>query len=238
MAYRPTLWISQRVRRYALAILLLLDALFIGLHLLRAVLNDTSYGGFLLDRRWSLELDRSYPEQFQYLLAGLTVVVLLALYSLRRALTYLGWTLAFLFILVDDSFSLHERFTEMFVVATGPYPVLGLETEVYAASILWGVVGLGLLVVLALGYRRDKASRAFSRRLGYLLVALFICGGVLDALHLLADGTNVGRPVTFALGTLEDGGELIVMSLALVLALEHFVAWRTLRSPGLDTYLA
>lgn len=237
MTYKSTTWTAKRVRRYALAILLLLDALFIGLHLLRAVLNDTSYTGFLLDRRWSLELDRTYPEQVQYGLAGLTAAVLLALYSLRRALTYLGWTLAFLFILIDDSFSLHERFTEMFIVTTGAYPVLGLEAEVYAASILWGLVGLLLAVFLTLGYRRDKASRAFSRSLGYLLIALFICGGVLDALHLLADGADVDRPVTFALGTLEDGGELIIMSLAPALALEHFVAWWKLRSPGLDTHL-
>ena len=206
MSRTPSAWTPERVRVVALTLLLSLDALFIGLHLLRAVLNDTSYGGFLLDRRWSLELDRTYPEQFQYLLAGLTAVALLALYILHRALTYLGWMLTFLFVLIDDSFSLHERFTEIFVATTGSTPVLGIEARIYAASILWGAVGLGLLVLLGLGYRRDTASRAFSRHLGYLLIALFICGGVLDALHLLADQADFGRAISFLLGTLEDWG--------------------------------
>lgn len=110
---------------------------------------------------------------FQYPQEALTATLLLALYLLRRSFTCLGWTLAFLFILVDDSLSLHERFTRAFDAATSFAPVLGLETQLYAAAILWAGVGLGLLCILGLGYHRNGATRAFSLRLCYLLLAPF-----------------------------------------------------------------
>ena len=217
----------KRQAAWTPTVLITLATLFIGMHLLRAVLNDTPYEGFLIDRRWSLEIDRSYPEMFQYLLAGLATLMLLRHFIRHHILTYLGWSLAFLFILVDDSFSLHERFTTMFVEKTDWGPILGLEAQVYAASILWLAVGLVLLALLAVGYHKDTPSRNFSRQLALLLFALFICGGVLDALHLLAGSAGMGRAVTFTLGTLEDGGELVTMSLALLLAARHARFGRT-----------
>lgn len=224
-----TLRTTRRTFTVSLTLLLLLDALFIGLHLLRAALNDTSHSSFLLDVRWSVEIDRSYPEMFQYLQAALTAITLAALYVLCKSLTYLGWTLAYVFILMDDAFSLHERFTQAFGTATSFPPVFGLETRLYAASILWGGVGLGLLGVVGLGYYRDRKTRAFSRKLCYLLLALFFFGGILDALHLLASTSDLSRWVTFSLGTLEDGGEIVVMSFSVAFSLAQLVLLRSQR---------
>ena len=214
-------WTGRRVFAVSLGVVLFIDGFFFGAHVLRAYLNETSYHGFLLDRGWSLELDRSYPEQFQYLLAGLSAVTLGVLYVQRKSLTYLGWAAAFLFILVDDSFSLHEHFTRMLEVSTSSATLLGLETRVYAASVLWGLVGLVLLSILAVGYRRNPNTRQFSRRLAYVLLALFFFGGIIDALHLLAGEDHLSRMVKFFLGTLEDGGELISVSVGLALILAH-----------------
>lgn len=128
---------------------------------------------------------------------------------------------------MDDSLSLHERFTRAFDAATSFDPVFGLETRLYAAAILWAGVGLGLLGILGLGYRRDGATRAFSLRLCYLLLAPFFFGGVIDALHLLASTSDTSRWVTFALGTLEDGGEIVVTSFSLAFSLAQFVSVRS-----------
>ncbi len=225
-------WTGRRVFTVSLGVVLFIDALFFSAHVLRAYLNETSYHGFLLDRGWSLELDRSYPEQFQYLLSGLSAVVLGVLYARRRSLTYLGWSLAFLFILVDDSFSLHEHFTRMLEVATSSATFLGLETRVYAASVLWGLVGLVLLSILAVGYRRDPATQKFSRRLAYVLAVLFFFGGVVDALHLVAGEDHLGRATKFFLGTLEDGGELVSISVGLALVLAHASTHFALTKPA------
>ena len=62
---------GQQIFAVSLSALLFIDGLFLGAHILRTALNETSCQGFLLDRGWSLELHGSYPEQFQCLLAGL-----------------------------------------------------------------------------------------------------------------------------------------------------------------------
>ena len=215
-------WTGRQVFAVSLLLLLFVDGLFFGAHIMRALLNETSYQGFLLDVRWSLEIDRSYPERFQYLQSGLAAVVLFVLYTRHRSLTYLGWSLAFLFILIDDSFSLHEHFGRVFTAYMGSTSVLGIETRFYAESLLWGLVGLVLLVILGFGYRRDPRTRRFSRRLAYCLAALFFFGGFVDALHLLAQQGDAGRMLTFFIATLEDGGELLVISVALAYILAYF----------------
>lgn len=45
----------------------------------------------------------------------------------------------------------------------------------------------------------------------------------MDALHLLASTSDTSRWVTFALGTLEDGGEIVVTSFSVAFSLAQFV---------------
>ena len=222
--HKGAAWTPQHIRAVVLLSLMAFNGLLIGLHVARAVLNDTAYQGFLLESRWSLNYDQGYAELFQYLLTALTVALLLRLYTSHRVLTYLGWTLTFLFILADDALSLHERFTLFYASVVGQVDALGIETRVYAAAILWSGVGLLLTSLLVRGYFRDQDSRPFSRSLSLLLLGLFFFGGIVDALHLLAGIADVNRFVKFFLTLLEDGGELVMTSLMFVCVLTHFMS--------------
>ncbi len=216
---------------YPLAVLLVCDFVFISFHVLRAYLNDTAYEGFLLDTSWSLVLDRSYPEQFQDLKAGLSAAAILFAYWRRPSLTYVGWSLAFIYIVLDDILMLHERFASWLDGLNALPELAGLGAGVYGQLLLWGVVGSALLPLLIIGYR-DKLTRRLSRQLAGVMVGFFLFGGVLDAVHLVTDLAGSSRAVTFALGTVEDGGELMITSFALATALAHLARLRSATAPG------
>lgn len=232
---RPTGAVTTRsVFVATLAVLLVIDALFIGMHLVQGRLTyDPSYEGLFANNNvWSLGIDGSLSETYMYLKSGVAALILFILYSKRRTLTYLGWGLTLLFILVDDSLGLHEAFT-VFMVNNASLPtVLNVEGEHYAALILWALVGLVLMGLIFLGYLREPRTRRLSRWFFLLLGVLFFCGGVVDALRESAPDQALPL-VTYILKRtiiIEDGGEMVVLSFFVALALSHLKAQRTLQA--------
>lgn len=205
---------AHHIFLFALGVLLATDLFFMVMHVVN---NDK--GWF-----WSVGQDRSFSERYQYLKAAAGAGILLTLYWQRRSLTYLGWGMALLFILVDDAFFLHERFTDALLNASAP-TILGLNAHDYGAMVLWAVVGLVLLLPLGLGYLRDPATRRFSRRFFVILMLLFLCGGVVDTVRELADDFEnpLLRYVFMRTILVEDGGELIMVSFFAALSLKEFL---------------
>jgi hypothetical protein len=167
---------TQHIFLFTLAFLLAADLFFMAMHLV----TDSKVVA------WNLGLDRSFSESYQYLKAAVGAGILLVLYRQRRSLTYLGWGMALLFMLVDDAFFLHEAVTNALMNASAP-TVLGLSVHDYGAMVLWAVVGLALFLPLGLGYLRDPATRQFSRHFFVLLALLFLCGGVIDTVREMAE---------------------------------------------------
>lgn len=202
------------------------DLIFIALHLVRAMINDTAYRGFLLAPAWWLERDGGYSEIFQYVKCTLAVLLLLMMLVRWHALTYLGWSFGFLYMVVDDSLRLHETFGRQvgpWLESVGVMPAIGeLGPEAFAGPLLVAAAGSLTLLLVVVGYR-NRATRPLTRRLAVAAFGLFFCAVVLDAAHS-AVGSQLGRATNFVLGTLEDGGELLAMSLALATVVSHAVA--------------
>jgi surface polysaccharide O-acyltransferase-like enzyme len=76
-----------------------------------------------------------------------------------------------------------------------------LAVTAFFASILFGVIGVAY-------YRSDHDARSFSRSMLLLLVALAVFGVVFDMVHVMIKGPAW----EFALEIVEDGGEMVVMS--------------------------
>lgn len=225
---------ARRIFVVALTLFLLIDLFFVGAHVAhRQLVRDPAYDGFLLDKaRWSLGIDRSYSERFSYLKTGAAALLLGLLFGRRRALTHLAWGATLIFILLDDALGLHERVNLLVNKALLPN-VLGISGQHYGDMVLWLAVAPILLGLIALGYRRDRGLRQLSRWLLGLLAALFLFGGVVDALHAAAP--YIEEPtVRFVLARtllLEDGGEMVVLSLFAALTLLHFLTERRRRAP-------
>lgn len=201
-------------KRYypVLAGFLVVDCIFILIHLLHW--QGIAFG----ERQFNLTLDESYAEVFQYFKFVLIVLGMSLLALRNRSLIYLSWAVIFTILLFDDSLALHERGGQKLSLLLNFQPLLGLRPTDLGEILVYFSYGLLLVFLAAISYRRDRDrfARAASVRILIFLAALVVVSGLVDMLHMMAENL-IGLPrnsiqyVMFDI--LEDGGELVVVSL-------------------------
>jgi hypothetical protein len=200
-----------------LVLLIAGDLLFMGLHLLHIYSREVADLGFS-DNRFSLYQDAGFGELYQYPKTFLIVLLLIGL-SLRPARrSYLIWAGLFLYLLLDDSLRLHERLGRTVAGQLEYIPGLQLRAQDFGELTVLAVVGLLFAVFLALAWQRsDRDFRRDSKYLTLLVGCLALFGVVLDMVHVIVRAREaagaIGLLGVTAIGLLEDGGELVAMSL-------------------------
>lgn len=180
------------------------DIVFIIIHILYLNIDLISNVYF------SIEQDRGYAEVFQYI-KMYWIAILLGLLALKnRSTLYLAWSLLFLYLLLDDALGVHEKLGAIVSDGLGLLPAFNLRSVDFGELIVSGGIGFFFLVVISIAYRYgDRFSRETSRHLLTLLFALALFGIVLDMLHIALPFPSWED----FLGLLEDGGEMVVMSI-------------------------
>jgi hypothetical protein len=194
---------SRVVNRKLLVLLLCVDVAFFVLHgfnRLSASRNDL----------FSLAVDGGYAEVFQYLKEFSVAIALLLLFGRTREGVYGAWALLFTYLLFDDALTIHE--TAGKVVAAHLTDVQGFAFRAQdfgelTVSALAGLVFLGLIG--AFYVRSSEGARDVSKDLAVLVGLLVFFGVCLDLAHLALEAMHVR-----ALTIVEDGGEMIAMSIA------------------------
>jgi hypothetical protein len=170
----------------------------------------TNIGFF--DPNLSIERDRGYAEIWQY---GKTFVIILLLLgiSLRRAnRSYLSWAGLFLYFLLDDSLTLHERLGQLLANHLGYVPGLNLRAKDFGELTFIGLAALVFGTLLALTwFRGDATFRSVSKRLALLVGLVVVFGVGLDMVHIMAEHIVL----RMSLAIVEDGGEMVAISLIL-----------------------
>lgn len=185
-----------------LLLLLVVDAFFACAHVVWALTHGS-------DPAWSIEQDRGYAEWFQYAkeFACLLLLAFMARWPALRG-TGLAWSMVLAWILVDDSFSLHEQAAAWWVEGRpAPAPPL------YIAELLFmGLVSALLLPGVVVAWQQGQAvARQLAIRIG-LALSLFVVFAVgVDLLHALVTH-RIGHPL---LGLAEEAGEMASLSLLL-----------------------
>lgn len=188
-------------RRWSpLLVLLALDLACIGLHLAQSA-------GWLRSKTFMLERDNGWAERYQYAKA-LAVAVLLWRRAGRGAAVLRVWSLMFLFFAADDAFRLHERMGGAWLGGK-----LAMDHGYDYGQVLYaGAVASGFGLALHCFWRRaEEASRRTSWR---LVMAVALLGGAGVGVDFIHSVFNPAR-LEATLVLLEDGGELVAMSLAL-----------------------
>jgi hypothetical protein len=217
-----------------LVLLLMIDVAFILLH------ATHSYIGLPKSGMFSIEWEMGHGEMFQYIkefwIASLLVLRTVSPLPLSLALRglNLGWGLLFGYLLLDDSIKIHETLGTALARVTGLSTWLGEGDR--ANSI--GEIAISLMVATVFlggifwAYRHcSKADRQMSVSLTRLLLALVFFGVGVDALHGIIGGSY---PVRVAWSILEDGGEMIVMSLMFSYVFQLAPIAPELRAPMVD----
>ena len=183
-----------------LLLLLVGDAAYLVVHLSHRFLGEPVSPLFNIGR------DMGYPELYQYLkeiwAAGLT-----ALYFLRtRKIAFLAWALLIGMLFLDDSLAVHERLGHLFAVRLGLPDVAGIRGQDFGEIIAAGLMVVPFFLTVLVSHRWLSATQRFVS-LGFfaLIMALAFFGVLIDLfVHKFQDHT---------LFFIEDGGEMIVVSL-------------------------
>jgi hypothetical protein len=162
---------------------------------------------------FDIEKDGGYAERFQYVKLFSIVVLLIWIAWKNRAVHYVAWALAFTYLLFDDSMQLHERVGRRIAESLALSPALGLRARDFGELLVTAAAGFFLAAVLLWAYRTGSRSfKKVSQDIILLILLLVFFGVVVDMAHVAFD---LGWQVTFVLGIVEDGGEMLAVSLIL-----------------------
>jgi len=202
-------WLTRRKIGVLLLVMLAVDVLF----MCTTLMIDW---GYIHDERWSAEKDRGFGELFMYVQELGLVVLCLMLWRRTRQAFALVWAGAFLFLFIDDAFQMHETFGHVFDDWTQIERRGMMRAQDYGELLAW----LPFLILIAglvlwSHFRSDKRHRLFLYGLYVLAAALVgfgVCVDILSRLYNFWGRTNL-------VSMLEDGGEMVVVSLMVGLML-------------------
>jgi hypothetical protein len=203
-----------------LAVLLVADLLLIAASL-EAQRRGWSDGRY---RQWLLRVENGWPEQFAYAKQATSAALLFLLWRRTRSGVFAAWAAVFACVLVDDRLQVHERVGRILARQLPlPQEVAGLREQDLGELAVWGLAGVVPLVVVAVLHRRSSEHvRADSRGMAVVVAGYAFFGVVVDQFHTL----TLGGPLDRGLGVLEDGGELVLLSVAVWYAAALLVAAR------------
>lgn len=183
-----------------LFLLLITDMVFVVMHI---VLLRLGCDPFL----FSLQADLGLSEIFQYAKEFWIVILLVMVAIGQRKWVYGSWACLFLYLLLDDSLQIHENLGVCLAEHFTLEPLLGLRARDFgeiAVSAFFG--GILFSLIIAAYFFSDARARLVSRHLFFLVLCMVFFGIFVDMLH-------VALPDVPGLAVLEDGGEMVVMSL-------------------------
>ena len=164
-----------------------------------------------------------YAEIFGYAQMALAIAALGVCYFMSRMPVYIALAIVMFIILLDDSFQLHELLGEY--MAAGWSEGTMLRARDWGELIVWGLVGIFSIGGLAAGFlysdlRRRAIGMVFLAML--ILLASFAVG--VDMVHSLLNSMTDSYKVDLAVALIEDGGEMMVISLICATALTALVS--------------
>ncbi|AFZ18051.1 hypothetical protein [Allocoleopsis franciscana] len=187
-----------------LYLFLVTDLAFIVIHLVYVHADVLSNPSFSLDQ------ERGYSEIFQYIKEYWIALLLGALAVKQRSALYLGWSLLFFYLLLDDSLTIHEILGAIISEKLDLQAVFNLRALDFGELIVSAGVGLFFLFFLAIAYRfASRIPRETSKSLIIMFLVLAVFGIAVDMLHSMLRFSLFWEPL---LAMLEDGGEMVVMS--------------------------
>lgn len=203
--------LDLRSGRRVLLALMTVDCALLVVHAVQRIVSERDERALLAGTRLSLSTEHGVGEVFGYAKTALVVTLLLLAWrrSGRQGSVFAGWAVMFATILLDDSAQVHEL-SGRFLVRHSDGEVLGLDSQQLGELVAWGLLSVLPLLLITMLHR---ASLTLARQRSWVLAALvgtlIFFGAGLDTIHELLDD---GSTRAWVIGSVEDGGELLVMS--------------------------
>jgi len=175
---------------------------------------------------FAVSKDGGYAEQFQYIqFAG--VILLLSLLAVRaKSALSGGWAMIFSILLADDKLALHETWGTYLAGWFSFQPLFRLRAVDYGEMTvfaLWGLISLSILSTADL-IDQSAVGLKVSKALFLSLLGFAFFGAFFDMLHIVVlDIYTLTFMQNNVFDAIEDGGEMIVISLVLWFVYRTFV---------------
>lgn len=194
---------KNRCRNF-IVLLLCSDLIFIIIHIIEKIVFNID--GSL----YNISTDRGYAEFYQYMKYFWIIILLIYIIRSTKSFSYISWIVVFTYFLFDDALEIHENVGRLLVKSFDFYPPLHIRLQDIGELEVFAIVGIILLAIII--WAKFHGSISFKKRsidLGIFMVGFVFFGVFFDMLSSIFNGVVVG------LGMIEDGGEMIVMSLTL-----------------------
>lgn len=195
---------SNKLANFFLVFLITIDLGFILIHLILALSNARVD---LLN----VSQDGGLPEIFQYVKFTIILFIIIYLIFQKKRKFFFCWFVLFLVMLLDDSLKLHEISGKFLVIYLDIQPFMGLDSVNYGELLYAFIAGIVILPLMVYCYiAGDRTYRKSFLDLVLLLSILLFFGIFIDALHSYFWYVY---PLGGIFGLIEDGGEMIALSL-------------------------
>lgn len=187
-----------------LMLLLITDLAFILLHILNANTSLLNSSLYMLFR------DRGYAEFYQYTKELWIAMLFLFLAIKKKSRIFYVFSMLFVYLLIDDSFEVHETLGKLIAETLHFQGWLGLrpvDLGELLVSALFGFLFIAALVLFF--FLSDQITRRITLYMFGFFILLAFFGVALD----LVGGLFDHHGVVGVLVILEEGGEMLVMSL-------------------------
>lgn len=154
-----------------------------------------------------IDVEFGFPEFFQYI-KTFWIVLFFAflLFKLRQSI-YLIWALLFAYLLLDDAIQIHETVGK---ILNDNLSFLGYWANDVGEILLFAFVGVIFFILITITYQfSDISAKIVTKNVGLLLGLLIFFGLFWDFIHAAIKFVPGSSLVTI----IEDGGEMLVMSL-------------------------
>jgi hypothetical protein len=220
--YRPFSFLTLSFRTM-LVRLWLVDAGFILLNIL-AVFAFKEHLIAAVPEILKVTHDLTLPEDFNYLKWALIAIALFWVALRDRWLTPFLWAIIFVMILCDDAFQIHEWLGHDVSIAARLPSTSLLFADDLGELVIFGLMGLVAVgIAVASFIQKGPLSRAMTLRYALIVCGLAFFGVGVDAIHQmvvhLVTNTVLETILPQVMGLIEDGGEMVVGSLALAMTL-------------------
>ena len=194
------------------------DLAFILVHAVGFVLHRAGLTAQLPTMLW-ISQDGALPEDFNYLKWAVIVVALFWLAIRDRWITAFSWALVFLLILLDDSLQIHETFGVLIADYEGFSGHFMIDPSDMGELVVFGAMGFSVVLLTGLSFLRgSQRSRYMGATYAIVILLLAFFGVGMDAFHQAIAHVAETHPslsiLRHVFGMVEDGGEMVVASLA------------------------
>lgn len=201
-----------------LAALIVVNVGLVGLHTAYFVCLRFGLDAWPRDPIFSLDSNTGFAQAFNSAQTLLLIGLLLQLAMRTRTALYLAFGVVFLIVLIDDALAVNQVLGQVLVGAFGLIDRPRLEAQSLAEMLVYGSIAVPVLGLLAAALSRaGEHHRPAAAGFLLLLGLLGFFATVMDLVHLAFIKSFFGSRLV--LEVLEEGGEMLTVSLALLFAL-------------------